>query len=229
MYYFDLAESRIQEPLSDGINFKKLLKLHVSPFDTSKPTVEILKNLKDLNAVEGVFLDWIGILKGARRAYTAFGSESMNDFYKWNFDTLQATTDGELTFYSTQSKPLFFGDLRYYKVSDSQFRKIVKAYCMLTNFTGTIEQYELFFKEVFNLKVNIRLRENDFNLEFTIMDFGNNKTDFLQIEDLTPTLPQTKNYFLQSKDTQISFGFANIDGIGWNFNNVKKHSFTFKI
>jgi hypothetical protein len=224
-----LAYSRIQEPLSRGEDFKKLLKLHISPYLAQKEYVEKLENLKSVEYCEGAFLEWLGAIKGVKRPFTVVGSTSMQDFYAWSFDGEIPQNQALLTFVGTQSEPFFFDNkIKYYKVSDVKYKQIVRAYCMLTNFAGTVEEYELFYETIFNLEVKVRYRREDYNLEFTVTESKSKFVDRVHIRELTPTLPQVKNYFLESPYSQISYAFNNMDGIGWNFDGLEqRRSFTF--
>lgn len=215
----NIAISRITEPLSKGENVKKLLELHISPFTNQMEQAEIIKNLKDINLSDGVFLEWFGVLKGLVRPKTTINNQGLNQFF--NVMTPDRAGFSEFDI----SNPLYFGELHYFNVGDLEFKRIIKAYCMLTGFRGKVDEYSLFFKEIFG--VNVFIRNPDFDLEFIIENTNSLTIDHLLMQSLTPTLPQTKNKFFFSPYILFSLDFPNIRGSSLDFDEEITNSLYF--
>jgi hypothetical protein len=215
----NIAFSRIAEPLSKGENVKKLLELHISPYTNQVQKAGILEDLKDIDRSSGVFLEWFGILKGLPRPKTTINDQGLNQFF--NVMTPDRAGFSEFDI----AKPLFFGELNYFDIGDPEYKRIIKAYCKLTGFRGTMDEYSLFFKEIFGVNVQIRVPEYD--LEFIIEDTNTLTIDIQMIEDLTPKLPQTKNSFFSSPYSLFSLEFNNIKGSNLDFSEEITTSFYF--
>jgi hypothetical protein len=215
----NIAFSRIAEPLSRGENVKKLLSLHVSPYSEQTTNAVILENLKNLDKSYGTFIDWFGVLKGVARPHTTIDSDKINNFLNlFNGDKLGFNKDDI-------SKPLYFNQKNYFKVGDLYFKRIIETYCNLTNFKGTVDEYSYIFKEVFGVDVQIRV--SNWNLEFILENSNTLTIDYILIQELTPTLPQTKNTLFISPYNLFSLEFDNIKGTNLDFNDEKNSSFYF--
>lgn len=215
------AISRIAEPLSKGENIKKLLELHISPYIDQVEKAQILEDLKDIDKSAGTFLEWFGVLKGVKRPRTTINNEELNQFLNlYNGDKL-GFSDKDI------SKPLFFNQLNYFKVGDPAFKRIIKAYCNLTGFKGTVEEYSLFFKEIFG--INIQLRTLNWNLEFIVENSNTLTLDDVLMIELTPKLPQTKNTFFVSPYNLFSLEFDSIKGSNLDFDEVATSSFYYSL
>lgn len=213
------AFSRIPESLSKGKNFQNLLNIHVSSFDNQIQKAEILRNLKSIDNATGPFLDWFGVLKGIKRPKTTINNEELNQFFNVFIPDKVGFSEKDL------SKPLFFGQLNYFKVGDLEFKRIIKAYCELTGFRGSIEEYSYLFKEVFG--VNVYIKYLEFDLYFIIENYDYVNVDDVLIFDLTPKIPETNNKFFKSPYSLFSCEFDNIEGTELSFDGSKKSSFYF--
>jgi len=215
----EIANSRIAEPLSKGENIKKLLALHISPYIEESEKAKILEDLKDIDLSAGTFLEWFGVLKGISRPKTTIDSESLTQFFN-------VFTPDNFGFSDTDiSKPLFFSQDNYFKVGDLAFKIIIKAYCQLTNFQGTVDEFSYFFKEIFGVDIQIRHSENILSL---IIENTNQLTiDTVLLFDLTPSLPQTKNIFYKSPYKLFSLEFDNIEGTNLDFDEIQTSSLYF--
>jgi len=215
-----LALTRIPETLSRGENFKKLLKLHISSFDNQIQKAEILRNLKNIDTSSDVFLDWFGVLKGVKRPKTTINNESLNQFFN-PFEDKYIFNEKETT------KPFYFGQLNYFKVGDNEFKRIIRAYCELTGFRGSIDEFSYLFKEVFG--VNVYIQFFDYDLYFIIENYDLLDIDDILIRDLTPELPETINKFFKSPYSLFSFEFDNIKGTKLDFDDKITSSFYFPL
>lgn len=215
-----LAITRIPETLSKGENFKNLLRIHVSSFDDQIQKAEILRNLKSIDNASDVFLDWFGVLKGIKRPKTTINNEELNQFFN-PFEDKYIFSEKETT------KPFYFGQLNYFKVGDNEFKRIIKAYCELTGFRGSIDEFSYLFKEVFGVDVYIQLFEYD--LYFIIENYDVLDVDDILIKDLTPELPETVNKFLKSPYSLFSCEFDNIKGTKLDFDDEITWSFYFPL
>lgn len=204
-----IANSRIAEPLSKGVLIKKLLALHISPYTYQMENNEILENLKNIDKTSGSFLEWFGVLKGIQRPKRTVTLDKETHFFNaFTFDNV-GFSDNDI------SKPLYFNQENYYEIGDPEFRLIIKSYCFLTNFKGTIDEYSYFFNEIFNIVVQIRLINH--SLVFIIENSNQVTLDKALLFGLTPTLPQTDNNFKQSPYSLFSLQFDNIKGTDLNF------------
>lgn len=198
------AISRISEKLSKGENFRKLLELHISPYENQEEINEFLLNLKDIDKANEIQLDWIGIIKGIKRPFTVVNKDELNQFFSFYDDE-----SSRLKFNEFDSvKPLYFGEENYYRADNETYRKILKAACVLTNFTGSLDEYEYFFKEVFGL--NVYLQKADTYIDIIVENAQN--TDDVMIADLTPSLPKTATKLNKSLYSQFVLDFENIEG-----------------
>lgn len=215
-----IALSRIPEVLSKGENFKNLLRLHISAFDTQIQNSETLRNLKSIDNATGPFLDWFGVIKGIKRPKTTINNEELNQFFNPFIDKY-IFSEKETT------KPYYFGQLNYFKVGDNEYKRIIRAYCELTGFKGTIDEFSYLFKEVFG--VDIIIKYINYNLSFIIENYNSLDIDDILIKDLTPTLPETNNKFYISPYTLFSFQFDNIKGTKLDFDGNITSSFYFPL
>lgn len=220
MNLITLANSRIAEPLSRGENIKKLLELHISPYINQVDKAQILEDLKDIDLSSGEFLEWFGVLKGLIRPKTTI-REGFNQF----FNVFTPDRAGFSAF--DISNPLYFGQINYFNIGDQAFRRIIRAYCKLTGFRGTVDEYSLFFKEVFGINTQIKCPE--FDLEFIFENTRILTIDRSMIISLTPILSQTKNIFLQSPYSLFSLSFSNIQGSSLDFNEEITTSFYYPL
>ncbi len=216
-----IASTRQSEKLSKGENIKKLLSLHLSPYTNQEEKNILLKNLKDINSTSDVFLDWFGALKGVQRPHTTINNEQLNQFFDVFGGGKVGFTNKDL------SKPLYFGQKNYFKVGDAVYRNILKAYCKLTNFTGSIEEFEIFFNDVFDL--NVRVSNQEDHLQLIVEGTANINLDDIMLLQLTPELPETKNNFFQSPYTRFSLKFDSIKGTNLNFEGLQKTSLYFPL
>ena len=178
-----------------------------------------LHDLKNIDKSSSNFLEWFGVLKGIKRPKTTINNEVLNQF-------LNVMTPDRLGFSDIDiSKPLYFNQLNYFKVGDLEFKRIIKAFCYLTNFKGTVPEYSYIFKELFGVDVQMRLTDT---LEFIIEDTNTLTIDDILIVTLTPELEQTKNAFFKSPYSLFSLNFINIEGTKLDFtNDVTTSSFYF--
>lgn len=198
------AIDRISEKMSKGGNFRKLLELHISPYENQEEINEFLLNLKDIALANEIQLDWIGILKGIKRPFTVVNKAEINQFF-----TLYDGDSSKLKFNEFDSvKPLYFGQENYYRADNDTYRRILTAACVLTNFTGSLDEYEYFFKEVFNL--NVFLQKQDNHIELIVENAKG--VDDVMIKDLTPVLGKTEVRLNKSLYSQFVLGFENIEG-----------------
>jgi len=216
----NLALSRISEPLSKGKNIKKLLKIHVHPYKEQITQANIIENLKNIDNASSLYLEWFGILKGVLRPKTTINNEELNQFFNV-YDTKLSFSEDDIT------KPLYFNQLNYFKVGDTEFKRIIKAFCNLTNFVGTIDEYSYFFKEIFKIDIVIKLIDG--NLHFYIEDYNSLFVDDILIKELTPELSQTKNIFYKSPYTLFSLDFSSIRGTNLDFGGSKTSSLYFPL
>ncbi len=215
----EIANSRITEALSRGENVKKLLNLHISPYINQIEKAEILEDLKDVEKSAGTFLEWIGALKGIQRPRTTINDDITTQFFNLFKPDNFGFTDTDI------SKPLFFSQDNFFEVGDNLFKIIVKAYCQLTNFKGTIDEYSYFFKSIFDIDIIITHDEN--MLYFIIEKTNEISLDPLLIFTLTPVLPQTKNMFFNSPYKLFSLDFNNIEGTALDFDDNMSSSLYF--
>jgi len=215
----ELSNSRLAETLSKGENIKKLLALKVSPFQEEIEKAKILENLKDIDYSSDVFLEWFGVLKGITRPKTTIDNNGLTQFFN-------CFTPDEVGFSNKDlSNPLFFSQDNYFKIGDEAFKMIIKAYCELTNFTGTVDEYSYLFKEIFGLNIQLRYLENE--LSFIIENTNELKIDSVLLFNLTPALSQTKNKFYKSPYKLYSLEFDNIAGTNLDFEDEKSSSLYF--
>lgn len=199
-----IAITRISEKMSKGPNFRKLLGLHISPYENQEEINQFLLNLKDIDQANEIQLDWLGILKGIKRPFTVVNKDELNQFF-----TLYDGDSSKLKFNEFDSvKPLYFDQENYYRADNDTYRKILKASCVLTNFTGSLDEYEYFFKEVFNLNVFLQKQEN--YIEIIIENAKG--VDDVMITDLTPILGKTEVKLNKSLYSQFVLDFENIEG-----------------
>lgn len=216
-----LAHERQSEKFSKGENIKKLLELHILPYMNQEDKNILLENLKNIDKTEDVFLDWFGVLKGVKRPHTTINNEELNQFFN-------VINQDKVGFSSKDlSKPLYFGQKNYFRTGDPVYRNILKAYCKLTNFTGSIEDFEIFFKDVFDLGVIVTNQKT--HLELIVEHTNDINLDDIMMFDLTPELPQTQNKFYISPYLQMSLEFENIKGTNLNFEGLPKTSLYFTL
>ena len=214
----DTAISRIAEPLSRGENIKKLLTLHVSPYQEQYKKALILESLKSIDKSYSNFLEWFGVLKGIKRPKTTINNEVLNQF-------LNTMTPDKLEFSDIDiSKPMYFNQKNYFKVGDLEFKRIIRAFCNLTGFKGRVDEYSYIFQELYNVDVQIRLQDD---LEFIIQNTNSVTVDDVLMFALTPELPQTKNQFFKSPYSLFSLNFTNIEGTKLDFTSDVTSSFYF--
>ena len=212
------AISRIAEPLSRGENVKKLLTLHVSPYQNQYEKALTLESLKSIDKSYSNFLEWFGVLKGIKRPKTTINNEVLNQF-------LNTMTPDKLGFSDTDiSKPMYFNQKNYFKVGDLAFKRIIRAFCNLTGFKGRVDEYSYIFQELYGVDVQIRLEDD---LEFIIENTNSVTIDDVLMFALTPTLPQTKNKFFKSPYSLFSLNFINIEGTKLDFTSDVTSSFYF--
>lgn len=216
-----ISHSRQSEKLSKGKNIKSLLELHLLPYLNQEEKNKILANLKNIDEADDLFLDWFGVIKGVKRPHTTINNELLNQF----FNVFEADKVGFTS--KDLSKPLYFGQKNYFRTGDPVYRNILKAYCKLTNFSGSVEEYETFFKDVFDLGVIITNQKT--HLELIIENTHDINLDDIMILDLTPELPQTENKFFISPYLQMSCEFENIKGTNLNFEGFPKTSLYFTL
>lgn len=215
----ETAFSRIAEPLSKGINVKKLLELHISPYINQTKEAQVLLDLKNIDKTSSMFLEWFGVLKGLRRPKTTINNEELNDFFNvFNPDNF-GFSDMDI------SKPMYFNQKNYFEVGDLEFKRIIKAYCELTGFKGTVDEYSYFFREIFGVDVYISVV--DFDLELIVENTNQLTIDDILIYELTPIMPQTKNYFFQSPYQLFAYSFTNMTGTKMSFDENTVSSFYF--
>lgn len=215
------AISRIAEPLSKGENVKKLLSLHIGPYINQASKAQILEDLKDIDKVGGTFLEWFGVLKGLKRPKTSLGVDITQHFFNvFNPDNV-GFSDLDI------SKPLYFDQKYYFKVGDLEYKRIIKAYCKLTGFEGSIDEYSIFFKDIFGVDVKILFPEYD--LQFLVENTNILTIDYDLVKNLTPILPATKNKFFISPHSHFSLAFDNIKGTKLDFESENSTSLYFLI
>jgi len=113
-----IAKSRIQECLSRGGNFEKLLYLHIMAYEGSFNDtlfqVATLKNLKNTELVESDFLHWLATAKRVPQPFTS-NDYCLKDVFKFNFfdesrnfhfDFDHVFKQNEVFYFENFSKPL---------------------------------------------------------------------------------------------------------------------------
>jgi len=218
MNIIDIAISRISEPLSRGENIKKLLKLHVGMYESQVEKSNILLNLKNIDNSYSTFLDWFGVLKGIKRPKKTIDMTFFDQF-------LNTMTPDKFGFSNIDiSQPMYFNQENYFNIGDLEFKRIIKAFCHLTGFSGTVEEYSFLYKELFGIDIAINYLDN---LEFIIENKRTITADKILLFELTPELPQTKNKFFQSPYSLFSLNFTNIEGTKLDFTSDVTSSFYF--
>lgn len=214
-----IALSRRSEALSEGENFKKILLQHISPYVNQVEKAKLILDLKNIDKSSDVFLEWFGVLKGIRRPKTTVNNAVLNQFFNAFTPDKVGFSDKDI------SKPLFFGQLNYFKVGDLEFKRIIRAYCKLTGFRGTVDEYSLFFQEIFGIDIQIRM--DWYDLAFIVENTNTLTIDDVLIFDLTPTLSQTNNLFFKSPYSLFSLAFDNISGTSLDFGVEQNSSLYF--
>ena len=214
----DKAISRIAEPLSRGENIKKLLALHVSPWQNQHDKALILESLKNIDKSYSSFLEWFGVLKGIKRPKTTINNALLNQF-------LNTMTPDKLGFSNIDiSRPMYFNQKNYFNVGDLEFKRIIKAFSNITGFKGKVDEYSFIFRELYGVDVAINYLDD---LEFIIENTNTVTVDDVLMFELTPELPQTKNTFFKSPYSLFSLNFTNIEGTKLDFTSGATTSFYF--
>jgi len=217
----NIAFSRIPEPLSRGENVKKLLGLHIMAYTNQVENSELLDALKNLEYASGDFLDWLGILKGISRPKVTIQDASLDAFFNVFTPDPLGFSEYDL------SNPLYFGQADFFEFSDVEYRLILKAYSNAYGFTGTIDEYSTFFKDVFG--VDVFILRIGYDMDFIVDNAVDLKIDVNLWTKLVPVLSQTKNNFYQSPHSLFSLEFNNIDGSELAFDDIAGATFYFSL
>jgi len=215
------AYDRIPEPLSRGENVKKLLELHVSAYSDQVKAAADIEGNKDLDLAGADLLEWFGVLKGLRRPKESVDKTFYDQFFNMFTPDRMGFSDLDL------SKPMYFNQQNYFTVGDDAFKVIIETFCKLTGFRGTVGEYELFFREIFG--VGVQIRQSGYDLVFIMYETEGVSILNADMASVTPVLPQTKNTFYNSPKTLFSLGFSNIGGTDLDFGSEITSSLYFPI
>ena len=193
-----LALIRLQEPLSKGDNIQKLLLLHVKAYSWQTKESINISFLKDLNQ-KGIFLEWIGMLKGLKRPLHTVAVNPSNHFQA-NFKNEEGRV------FPIAVKKLYFTQEQTLQMQDENFRRLIKAHALHTNFQGTVEEFEFYCKTLFNVDIRV-LKANDFNLFFLVANTDSLNIDFSEMKRLLPKRTQTEQSFLISQKVGFEVSF----------------------
>lgn len=177
MTFQDLAVSRITPKLSNGNNYKNLVRFTNSIFDKTISDIQLIKDLKNLNSDSTIVLNELGKLLGAfPRPILEIGT-SGDGFVAWDiskWDTIPFFTVG-----SEDIRPL----------TNMEYSRLLKAVATLNAFNGTVDDWSSLIGSLADSSVYIVNKPSAYDIIILkdLTDFEKNLLEFLlsQIDNLT--------------------------------------------
>jgi hypothetical protein len=129
MTYVELAKARLTPKFQDKTNFSRVMEYIGTIFDQFSPYTEMARNAKSIGSAETYILNEIGKLLGA---------------YPRPFVPITAT---ESTFFAYDLNgydeyPYTSSSTGVRRLTDEEYRRYLRAIAVLTNFSGTVPEWE---------------------------------------------------------------------------------------